>query len=154
MDTAKYTAGQIANWFLAYNRQFEATCDAELLSNMKLQKLLYYAQGSFLALEGYPLFSDDIIAWEHGPVVPSVYHRFKHTGANGIDISEEGVIIPDLTDDETSILEKVFEVFGKYSAWELRNMTHEETPWKETKQGNVIDTSLICEYFRAHYIEA
>jgi hypothetical protein len=34
MDTAKYTAGQIANWFLAYNRQFEATRDAELLSNM------------------------------------------------------------------------------------------------------------------------
>ncbi|MDR0853954.1 MAG: DUF4065 domain-containing protein [Clostridiales Family XIII bacterium] len=153
METAKYSADQIANWFLAYNRQFEASFDGELLSNMKLQKLLYYAQGSFLALEGYPLFRDKIEAWMHGPVVPSVYHRFSSIGSNGIDISENGVEIPDLSDGETEILERDFEVFGRYSAWELRNMTHDETPWKETASGDVIDLSLIKDYFEQHYLE-
>jgi uncharacterized phage-associated protein len=153
MDKAKYTAEQIANWFLAYNRQFEATCDGELLSNMKLQKLLYYAQGSFLALEGHPLFSDDIEAWTHGPVVPSVYRKYSFAGSNGIDISEDGVVVPSLSEEESEILMKVFEVFGRYSAWELRNMTHEETPWKETEPGNVIDIALIKDYFEQNYIE-
>ena len=44
------------------------------ISNLKLLKLLYYAQGTFLALYGRPLFNESIEAWLHGPVVPDVYH--------------------------------------------------------------------------------
>src|ERR1044071_4359251 len=49
----------------------------EPISNLKLQKLLYYAQGWHLALRNEPLFHERIEAWVHGPAVPPVYGHFK-----------------------------------------------------------------------------
>lgn len=43
--------------------------------------------------------------------------------------------------------------FGQYSAWKLRNMSHEERPWKETVINNTIDPGLIREYFLEVYVE-
>lgn len=149
---AKYSAEQIANWFLAHNNYVMAMGDAEYISNLKLQKLLYYAQGTYLALEDKPLFNDKILAWEHGPVVEKIYHKYKHYGSNGID--EEINFNSETIDLKTrEILEEVYEVFGQYSAWKLRNMTHKETPWQETKRNNVISTEIIKEYFKENYIE-
>ena len=51
------------------------------ISNLKLQKLLYYCQGTYLAIKGTPLFEHPIEAWEHGPVVPEVYHQYKEHGS-------------------------------------------------------------------------
>ena len=67
------TAMQVAQHFLALQDE-----DAgDLISNLKLQKLLYYAQGIHLALNGQPLYPERIEAWQHGPVVPEIYHAFK-----------------------------------------------------------------------------
>ena len=67
------SAVDVARYFLA-----QSDDDAgDIISNLKLQKLLYYAQGVTLALTGKPLFSDPIEAWQHGPVVPSVYRLYK-----------------------------------------------------------------------------
>lgn len=55
----------------------------EPLSNMKLQKLLYYEQGYHLAYFDAPLFPDNFEAWLYGPVVPRVYDMFKSYG-NGL----------------------------------------------------------------------
>ncbi len=49
----------------------------DFLSNLKLQKLVYYAQGFHLALFNRPLFMAAIHAWQHGPVVPELYHAYK-----------------------------------------------------------------------------
>ncbi|MDR1042783.1 MAG: hypothetical protein LBL54_02635 [Clostridiales Family XIII bacterium] len=57
---AKYTAEQIAYWFITYNQRFVETNEADLIAPLKLQKLLYYAQGSSLALNGYSLFDDTL----------------------------------------------------------------------------------------------
>ncbi|MCI8513016.1 MAG: DUF4065 domain-containing protein [Lachnospiraceae bacterium] len=54
------------------------------IANLKLQKLLYYAQGCFLAVAGAPLFLEDILAWQHGPVVEPVYYQYKGYGSGGI----------------------------------------------------------------------
>ena len=48
---------------------------------------------------------------------------------------------------------EVYEVFGKYSAWGLRNMTHQEDPWKNTPNSGVISKESIKKYFKEHYIE-
>jgi uncharacterized phage-associated protein len=56
----------------------------DLISNMKLQKLLYYQQGFHLAYFGKPLFEEDIEAWMYGPVVPSVYSHFKTEGSGAL----------------------------------------------------------------------
>ena len=64
-DAAKYFLAQVSE-------------DAgDLISNLKLQKLLYYAQGFHLALYDQPLFPEAIEAWTHGPVVPDLYRHYK-----------------------------------------------------------------------------
>lgn len=125
----------------------------DIISNLKLQKLLYYCQGVHLAIHDTPLFSDEIVAWEHGPVVPNVYHNFKQFGGGAIEVPEE-YSGPELTEEESGIVDEVYDVFGQFSAWKLRDMTHEETPWKATSQNEVIDTDLIKTYFRENIVEA
>lgn len=150
--SVRYTASDIAKWFLAYNRNIMAEGDAEFISNLKLQKLLYYAQGTYYAITGGLLFAEPIKAWRHGPVVESVYHEYKSNGANGINFDEEFDF--SRFDPETEgILEEVYNYFGQYSAWKLRNMTHEERPWKETEINDIIDTGLIKDYFLEEYVE-
>jgi len=56
----------------------------DLMSHLKLQKLLYYCQGFTLALLNRPLFEDKVVAWQHGPVVPTVWEEFKHYGSQPI----------------------------------------------------------------------
>ena len=69
-----YKALDIANKLLA---KATDVCGGDLMSNMKLQKMLYYEQGYHLAAFGTPLFDEDIEAWMYGPVVPCVYEHFK-----------------------------------------------------------------------------
>ena len=151
VSMANHTASDVAKWFLAYNRTVSADEGAEYISNLKLQKLLYYAQGSFLAVTGEPLFDDDIVAWQHGPVVESVYHIYKKNGANGIPFDED-FDFSNFTESENDLLKEVYNTFGQYSAWKLRNMTHNETPWKSTKQNDVISPAVIKDYFIREYL--
>jgi len=148
---AMYTAMQIADWFLARNRMAIAEIDGELISNMKLQKLLYYAQGSYAAITGRALYDDPIVAWKHGPVVESVYHHYKDFGSNGIDY--DGNILSEFDVETVNILKQVYEVFGQYSAWKLREMTHSETPWITTEQSEEINLDKIILYFSEHHID-
>lgn len=79
-----YPALTIAKWFVAW----AGVNDADL-SNLKLQKLLYYAQGYHLARLCQPLFLESLQAWAHGPVVESVYHRFKVFGSSDLSLAGE-----------------------------------------------------------------
>lgn len=148
---AKYSAQDIANWFLNYNYQLRSYEDEDTddISNLKLQKLLYYAQGCYLALENKNLFDDNIVAWKHGPVVESIYQEYKDFKSNGINRYER----VEIDEDTQEFLKRVYSVFGKYSAWGLRNMTHNETPWKETELNCVISNDSIKKYFKEHYID-
>lgn len=146
-----HTALQVAEWFLAYNRNAMNDEGADFISNMKLQKLLYYAQGSFLAVKGSPLFEDDIVAWQHGPVVEAVYHQYKCNGANGIHYEKDFDFF-EFSEEENELLSEVYATFGQYSAWKLRNMTHEEMPWKSTAQNNVISKEKIMQFFKQEYL--
>lgn len=58
--------------------------DDDFITNLKLNKLLYYAQGAYLARTGRPLFNEQIEAWAYGPVVPSIYRKYKVCGKNPI----------------------------------------------------------------------
>lgn len=152
MEKVKMSAKDVAKWFLAYNREMMNEGDAEYISNLKLQKLLYYAQGCFLALRDQALFDDPIVAWKHGPVVENVYHLYKENGANGI-VFDEKFDFSKIDDDVETILEEVYDVFGQYSAWKLRNMIHNETPWKSTNQNSIIPNETIKDYFLKEYVD-
>lgn len=148
-----YTAADIASWFLLRNKcDYDTGVSDELISNLKLQKLLYYAQGCVLAITGKPLFDEDFQAWEHGPVVPEIYQMYKGFGRNGIEFN--GDENAEKIDSEIKgILEDVYYEFGQYSAWKLRDMTHEELPWKETPKNGIISKESIKKYFEENYIE-
>ena len=76
MALPTYKAAQVARYFLALTDP-----DDNDVSNLKLQKLCYYAQGLCSAMRGAPLFVDRIEAWDHGPVVPTLYHEYKQHGS-------------------------------------------------------------------------
>jgi uncharacterized phage-associated protein len=122
--------------------------DGDGVSNLKLQKLAYYAQGFHSAIFDSPLFSEEISAWTHGPVIETLYHQYKCHGSNHIPV-EQAFDKDSLTKDEFELIEEVFEVFGQYSAWKLRNMTHEEAPWLEHEaEAGIIPKQSITEYFK------
>lgn len=146
----KYSALTIAKWFLYYNEKILEAEDADAISNLKLQKLLYYAQGCFLGLKNKPLFDEHIVNWAHGPVVEEVYYAYRNNGSNGIEY--DGTYDYSIDKETEAILEEVYKTFGKYSAWGLRNMTHEEDPWKNTVRNQIIPNSAIMRYFKEHYI--
>lgn len=139
------SAQKIANYFLFLADDDEG---GELLSNLKLQKLVYYAQGFHLAIFDEPLFEAKIKAWQHGPVVPMLWHKYKHYGGGGIPAPE----VQDFNELPASVrelLNEVYDAYGQFSAWALRNMTHEERPWREARgRGDEeISTDTMKEYF-------
>ena len=121
----------------------------DLITNLKLQKLLYYAQGFHLCLFSEPLFLDRIEAWAHGPVVADVYHAYKEHGSNPIPTEEIDFSIYDAQTME--FLNNIYNEFGQYSAWKLREMTHEEPPWKNAYKEDIpgieISHQSLIDYF-------
>lgn len=139
-----YKALDIAHKIIvkAANSEFES-----LVCNMKLQKMLYYMQGFHLAYFETPLFKEDIEAWMYGPVVPSIYEKFKSNGNAGIQY--DGKIIT-LTKEEEDLFNEVYRVYENFSAIGLMNLTHSEPPWKSvpTGVGNIIDQEVMKAYFK------
>lgn len=124
----------------------------ELISNLKLQKLLYYAQGCWVALNGCekPLFKDKIYAWKHGPVVKTVYNHYAGHQGNALPASGR----PSLGTEIPPFLDEIYRVFGKFSAWKLRDMTHREPPWLKNYEADVLDVEIplrdLESYFSKH----
>ena len=105
----------------------------ELLTNLKLQKLLYYAQAWYVALYDEPLFEGEFKAWKHGPVLPSQYRRFRHAGWNPI---LDKLTPPQLAEPVQAHLQEILQAYGSESAIALEQMTHAEAPWREVR-GNL-----------------
>lgn len=151
---AKYTALQVAHWFIYHNQIIVEDMGAEKMTLLKLLKLLYYAEGCYLAInDGESLFDEKILAWEHGPVIEEVYNEYADT--YNLPVPEKTVI----EQEDEPLLEQVFKVFGQYSAWALRNKTHEEAPWLEaTGHGQYlngeISRRIMMGYFKDNYIAA
>jgi len=149
---AMQTAIKIANYFL---RKGDAAKEDERLSNLKLQKLLYYAQCASLAETGHELFSDDIEAWQHGPVVKSVYDAFSAYESNAIP-GPRGTV-PRLDKKTKAMLDTVGQYFGQYSAWKLRELTHEEASWQaayKNKRSKVLKLDAMAKDYRDRWQDA
>lgn len=140
-----YTVEQIARYFLAKANEEVG----DLISNLKLQKLCYYAQGVGLAARKQPLFIDRLEAWLHGPVVPSLYQKYRQYGSSAIP-SIHDLEVDDYDQADRMILDDVYDYYGQYSAWRLREMTHKEAPWKDAyaeDMNNIITTDALHAFF-------
>lgn len=118
----------------------------DTISNLKLQKLLYYVQGFHLASFGHALFEEDMIAWTYGPVVPEVYDAYKkyrHRDINTVGIVDDVELQP----QEAALFDKVYLEYSRYSAVALMQMTHTAGPWLNHNVGEVLPKDEIRSYF-------
>lgn len=102
------------------------------ITNLKLQKLLYYVQGWHLALFGKPAFSDEVQAWVHGPVCLEVYRAYKHNKWSPIIEVQDSYKIDESLENH---IDEVIDVYGEDAGWALERRTHAEAPWLTARKG-------------------
>lgn len=134
MPVKKVTSDIIADYVIYFYHEH-----GDCITNLKLQKLVYYIQAWYLALnKNTPLFNEDFQAWVHGTVIPALYHRFKKYGYNDIT---ENPKCPVLSKKVTSHIADVLQVYSGFSAYQLEKMTHKEAPWLNARKGLSDDES-------------
>lgn len=131
----------VANYIVTYCHEQEIN-----ISNLKLQKLLYFVQASFLINNLGRCFWDEIEAWDFGPVVPEVYREYRGFGSGNIPITT----LEGQQPRHFEVINQVINDLSEYSATDLVRITHEQSPWLdayEPYQNNVITVESIKEYF-------
>lgn len=140
---------EVARWILSFSQEH-----GDALTNLKLQKILYYAQAWHLALYDKPLFEDAIEAWIYGPVVPRVYRQFKKFRNQPIVYEGEQ---PRISEERRDFLQELFGVFSGYSSYQLERMTHNERPWQKARGDLPIDAQsravILHEDMKSFYRE-
>lgn len=143
----KYSVLNIAEYIVEY-------CNKHYLhiTNMRLQKLLYFIQAYFLMKSNGEIvaFNEEIEAWDLGPVVPCIYHQYKRFGSGQIPFNDKSYANI-FSDEDRKIIEDVIEHFKEKSSIYLMEVTHNQNPWKEAynKQNleKIITKKSIYEYF-------
>lgn len=139
-----YSAKAVANYILdaAKKKKIE-------VSNMKLQKLVFFAHAAWMKDERKRLIEDPVMAWPYGPVIPAIYHEFKKFGNSPIthrafDIKIEGdpdswdfeivePVIPETDTETREYLDGILDRFGKYDALKLSAASHADGgAWEKT----------------------
>lgn len=138
------------------------------ISNLRLQKLLYFVQSYCLAFTSShePCFSERIEAWDFGPVVPSVYHEFKMFGNGNIPrqtvvyegdknnvwavqrVEISGETIPQ---KDRKLIEQVVDHFAKFSTAQLLTLVHGQRPWKVAYR--CYDKAMSSEEIKQYFLE-
>ena len=137
------------------------------VSNLKLQKLLYFIQVYFLmnSKENEPCFGERIEAWDFGPLVPVAYHEYKQYGSTDIppvesyiDFDVDNPWSASMTeydedcicDEDKKLINAVVKKLADYSATDLVDITHRQAPWKDVyvqHENNEITIDSIRKYF-------
>jgi uncharacterized phage-associated protein len=119
----------VADYIIFLSRQ-----DKKTVCNLKLQKLLFYAQGWFLAEKNRPLFEDEFQAWVYGPAIPSLYGELKQYGSYAISkIIDQNAI--ELLPEEIQHLDDIYASYGDFTSTELVSLTHNEKSWQDARAG-------------------
>jgi len=122
----------VADYFLALANE-----TGESLTNLKLQKLIYYVQAWYLANYNVPLFRAEFEPWIHGPVIPNLYREMKAFGSNPITLTLELEEVEKRFDDDTlEFLREIADVYMPYGAYAMEKMVHREQPWIQAR-GNL-----------------
>lgn len=141
-----YSPAAVANAFLDI-----AEKQGKQLDHMKIQKLVYLAHAWNLTLNSRPLINGYVEAWKFGPVIPELYQQCKHFGSNNITekiieyatssgLSARVPEIPKVDRETWALLDRVWEVYGQFTALQLSSITHQGgTPWYETWEENKDD---------------
>lgn len=118
----------------------------KIITNLKLQKILYYIQGYYYRRFKRPAFLEDIYNWQYGPVVPKVYYLFSENHSSALS-SEMYVDDSFLNMHEKELIDNVIDRCVNMSASYLVEKTHSEAPWKYSELGNIITKNSINMFF-------
>lgn len=130
----------VASFFIKKASELNADND---LTNLKLQKILFYAQAEYHRKNGKLLFGEKIKAWKLGPVVVEVYDWLKGCGAYNITDFDVDLPKSKLSEDLDSFLTEIWQKYSKYSASYLVEKTHEkDSAWDRAQQN---DDKIISE---------
>lgn len=144
----KEPANHLADWFRAHYRG-----DAEALTHLKLQKLVFYGYGALLAYDLEAQLGSVVFeAWAHGPVSRSVWREYRTCGGRPIESLPTRSVLP-VAAEITEHLHDVLRVYGPMTAWQLRQESHLEAPWKETEQGLPIPEEKLKKHFEEKFKE-
>jgi len=147
------TAEEIADYFI-----WVANDSGSFISNLKLQKLVYYSQAWHLAIEDSALFEDDFEAWVHGPVIPTLFDEYKKFQWKPI-IKE--VKQPHFSPELEDFLEDITVEYFLCTGLELELMVCREDPWMKAREGlpkdepshAIISQSSMKEFYKSRAVE-
>lgn len=142
-----YKAVDIAEYVI--RRLDEGDLGYKGISNLKLQKVLYFLQAEFLVSTGKTLFEDQILAYDFGPVIKDVYYKYRMFGSTSIFCF--GKEKPFVAKDDAERIDEVLKEISNYPASYLTKITQNQTPWiKNYCEGeqNVIPNEDILEFFK------
>ena len=130
MAHTQCTASELADYLLRkVNRPAGDT-----INLMKLNALLYFSEAWSLAVFDRELLAEEIQAWDHGPVVYSVWEKLSHKGWN--DLAADDLNSSTKLDEDTeSLLDDVFQAYAEFPTPELENMIKKDAPWKDARRG-------------------
>lgn len=124
--------------------QYNININNEYITNLKLQKLLYYVQGLSLTIFKKQAFDNKIIAWEYGPIVKEAYDKYKINENQTISSPKR---VPRINEGLLDIIKIVIDSYGKLDAYNLIELTHDEDPWIESDINCEMTTDSIRDYF-------
>lgn len=109
-----------------YNRYFETK--GERIDEMKLHKMLYFAQRESFIQKNEPLFAETFYGWKFGPILKEIRNAYRDNLF--LEELDEEVICRII-----SVMDKVFEEYADKDSWSLSRLTHGEFSWKNSRKG-------------------
>ena len=135
-----YNILEVSKYIINYSIEIESP-----VSNLKLQKLLYYVQAKFLIDKNKVCFENNIENWRHGPVIPQIYRSFKKYFNSNIEVFQK--VNEEISYEDKKLIDTVVLSYKLTEAWEMVDKTHNEEPWKSTNRNEIITTESIENYF-------
>ena len=145
----------------------EADPDGEGLTNLQVQKILYFANMLHIGTNGpdNPLIRGRFLTWVYGPAVRELYEHMSRCEKNPVEAAVFDDIVPIMDKDtkepkeekyrsHVDVLKKAYEIWGKYSPYKLIGISHwKEGAWRSSVRGGKkeIDNELIKEEYHARY---
>lgn len=156
LEMPVYDVIDVCNYVIGY-------CNSRnyAISNLRLQKLLYFIRGTFLERDRGTCFSDHLEAWALGPVCPKAYSYFKVFASQDIPViysdpsvswtadrvKKANAII---SEEDKELINFVIEKLHNIVTSRLVDITHKQRPWQEAYNAPspIISDELIREEFK------
>ena len=142
---APYSSAAVANVIIEY-----ANAQGKPVTNLALQKLVYFAHGWYLGIAGVALIFEEVKAWKYGPVFPLLYEALKIYGAGQVkELIPTAFKVEPGTDDH-NFIRAIYDRYKDFSLPELIHITHlPDGPWYQVGGGiyDTIPNRIIKEYY-------